>query len=304
MRSTQLLILLAVIATIPSAALADAKGESRQLSPSVPEPRELVASQQSTNPELELGWRAYKRGDPVEALHRYLAAVQVNPTDASVWYDLGCLHAINQDHGKAREALERSLQLNPTSAATLDALGQLDDIEGHTGNAQERFAAAVNLEPMNAKFLRHQIRVLLLLNKTEEVREALKHLLMNEPTDTEARYQLGVLELRAGADDLAANDFQQVVDQSPKHVMAWNGLGLSRAHTGDFEGAAKALEHAAMLETNNPRTQTNLGLIAAYQQRWEDARTAWKRALAIEPNFNPAVKNLQALDAVQPANAP
>lgn len=304
MRYTQLLILLVVIATIPSSALADAKGESRQLSPSLPESKELAASPKSTNPELELGWRAYQRGDPVEALNRYLAATKLSPTDASVWHDLGCLYAMNQDRAKAREALEKSLQLNPASASTLDALGQLDEVEGHTGNARERYAAAVNLEPANAKFLRHHIRVLLLLNKTDEVRAALKQLLASTPTDIEARYELAVLELRAGVYDLAAHDFQRVVDQSPKHVMAWNGLGLSRAHSEDFEGAIKALERAAMLETNNPHTQTNLGLVAAYQQRWEDARTAWKRALAIDADFSPAVKNLQVLDAAQPSINP
>ena len=78
--------------------------------------------------------------------------------------------------------------------------------------------------------------------------------------------------------------------------MAWNGLGLAQALPGRYEEARQSLERARQLAPDDPRTRTNLGVLAAYQQHWDDARTAWQTALEREPQFAPAAQNLHTLD--------
>ena len=115
---------------------------------------------------------------------------------------------------------------------------------------------------------------------------------------TEARYELAVLELRANAPDLALNEFRQVVQLRPEDVMAWNGLGLAYARIGALGEARQALEHAKTLEPTNVSTLSNLGLLAAYEQRWNSAREVWQSTLELDPRFAPAAKNLETLNTL------
>lgn len=255
-------------------------------------------------PALQQGWEAYQRGDLAQALAAYQEALALAPGDASIWYDLGCLYALQGTFDRARSALRQALELNPGFAAAHDALGQLDDLRGEAYRAREAYAKAQELDPENPKFLRHLIRALLRFGKAVEARERLQHLLRIAPADLDARYQLAILELRADAPDLALNDFQQVVASRPDHVMAWNGLGLAYARIGKHEQALEALERAKRLDPANVRTLTNLGIVAAYQQRWDDARTAWRSSLELEPHFAPAEQNLEALNTLTSSTSP
>lgn len=244
---------------------------------------------------LERGWRAYQAGKVAEALSAYREAVAAAPDDASLWYDLGCLYALQGNSANARAALEQALALDVRLAAAHDALGQLDELDGQ---ALARYEQARQLEPDNPKFLRHLIRVWLATNGLDQARAGLRQLLSLSPDDLEGRHLLAILELQAGAPDLAAANFSRVVHSQPDHVMAWNGLGLAQARLGRYEEARRSLERARQLAPDDPRTRTNLGVLAAYQQHWDDARTAWQTALEQEPRFAPAVQGEATLRAL------
>ena len=249
------------------------------------------------HPALEPGWRAYQRGDVAEALRIYQEVAVTSPDDAGLWYDLGCLYALNHEGVGARRALQRALRLKPRFPEAFDALGQLHEQAGDIMVAHALYASADTLRSGDAKFLRHLVRTFLTLKETDAARNALQHLLMVEPNDTEARYQLGVLELRANAPDLAAKEFRDVVERKPDYALAWNGLALAYARIGAFGEASEAINKAKALNPTSAATETNLGIIAAYQQRWDEARSAWEQALKLDPQFVPAAKNLEALPA-------
>ncbi len=246
---------------------------------------------------LESGWRAYRQGDLAGALKTYQEAAAAAPNDASVWYDLGCLYALTRDSPRAQSAWGHALALNPRLAQAYDAIGQLYELNGEMPTAHALYTTADTHQPRNAKFLRHLIRTLFALHNDAAARQALQALLHVAPEDVEARYQLGVLELRANAPDLAITAFQKAVKRDPQHVMAWNGLALAYARIGAFQDAAQALEHAKALQPASAPTLTNAGLLAARQQDWGTARVAWQQALQVDPQFEPAIENLKTLEA-------
>ncbi len=289
----QLLGILGVIAVVCTTAAADAP-----TSADVPNPSPARSHSRESDPALAAGWRAYKRGNIAEAITAYEQALAASPGDASLWYDTGCLHALNHDAAKASAALRQALSLNPRLSEAYDALGQLSEQAGDVDRAHALYATANAIKPGSIKVLRHLSRVLMRLGQTEPARQVLYEFVGLAPNDVDARYQLGVLELRANAPDSALHEFQVIIERSPDHVQAWNGLALAYAHIGAFAEATKALEHAKTLEPDNPETQTNFGVVAAYQQRWNDARTIWKRTVERHPQFAPAVQNLDALNAL------
>ena len=263
-----------------------------------------VSGDSPRNRALASGWRAYQAGDLASALTAYQEAANASPDDASLWYDLGCLYALRHDVSLSRSAFQRALLLNPRLAAAHDALGQLYEQEGHLACAHAFYVSADAIEPGNVKFLRHLSRALLRLNQLEAARQSLQQLLNVKPSDLEARYELGVLELRANAPDLAIHEFHYMIERVPDHVLAWNGLALAYARIDEFGKASDALDHALALQPKNANTQTNLGVVWAYQARWGDARHAWERALELEPGFAPAAKNLNALDGLTTPSSP
>ena len=278
MRSLQQTVMLVVTLTLPFPALAEpvrVTGEQRQY--------------------LEVGWRAYQDGHLSEALNAYERALSFTPNDPSILYDIGCLYALLRDAPQARAYWQQALQQQPQLAPALDGLGQLAERDGSIARARTLYRQARLADPANVKFLRHLIRADLQLQDADEARLALQQLLGYAPSDANARYTLGVLELRAGAPDLAIHEFQQVTRVAPKHVMAWNGLALALARTGAFDQAREALDTAKLLDPDNASTETNEGVLAARQEQWAQARAAWEHALVLAPDFAPAQHNLDTL---------
>lgn len=245
---------------------------------------------------LRLGWKAYQRGEYTEALEHYQTALKSAPADASLWYDVGCLYALTHHLTQAREAFSKAIQVDPSFASAYDALGQVLEQEGHTTQAVEYYAQATFLKPSHAPFLRNLARGNLRLEHFEETRTALQHLLAIEATDVNARYTMGVLELRQNMPDLAVSEFLKILEQEPRHIMARNGLALAYTRMGLFDAAAHELEEAQRLDPQNPRTRTNQGILAAAQNHWDEAKEAWEKALQIDHSFGPARENLKILN--------
>jgi len=250
---------------MPAARAADTTG---LLEPPAPTLSSLTT--QEPHPALVEGYRAYERGDLDNALRAYREALSSSPQDASLWYDLGCLQAMNQQPDEAKAALRHAISLDPRLTNAYDALGQLYEQDGHADVAQALYANADAVTPAQPKLLRHLIRALLRLNATAPARRALRELLLAAPADLDARYQLGVLELRADAPESAFHEFQVILEQAPDRVMAWHGAALASVRIGALN----------------------------------EARRAWQRALALDPTFEPAAKNLEALDELTPPTNP
>lgn len=279
MRQVQLAVLLTAFAILPPAG-AEPSPTQRRLT--------YVTS----------GWSAYQEGRIVEALHDYTAAVALFPDDPALWYDVGCLHAMNREPEPAKAAFERALRLQPRLAEAYDGLGQYYELQGHVAIARELYATAASLNPTNPRLVRHLSRILLQLREEPAARRALQDLVAMDASDMTARYLLGLLALRAGQPDMAISEFRKVVEHDPDHAQAWSGLGLAYARIGDLERASGAMEHARLLDPESAGTLTNVGIVAARQERWDDARAAWQQALATDPQFSPAVQNLKTLDAL------
>ena len=285
-----------ILALAPAAA-----AEVRDASPAgqVPPPPPALTARANTPDLAQQAWQAYEQGDFPAALAAFQQLLQTAPSDATLWYNAGCLQALLKDPAAARSSLARALRLNPYLAAAHDALGQLAEQQGDLEEAWVGYRNGVAIEPEEPKYLWHLGRIQLKRNRPVDARQELWRLLMADPAHVPARYALGVLDLRAEQPDLAIQEFHEVVERQPDHVMAWNGLAVAYARIGEHVASAEALEHAKSLAPEDPVTRTHEGLLAAYEQRWQQARTVWQQVVALHPGFAPAERNLQAMQALQ-----
>jgi tetratricopeptide (TPR) repeat protein len=92
---------------------------------------------------------------------------------------------------------------------------------------------------------------------------------------------------------------EAAVQLEPRHARAWYNLGLGRNAQGDLFGALNALSRAESLELGDPQIAYAKATIFVKQGKYEEAKTAARRALAIHPNYAEAVALLQALNQLE-----
>ena len=78
--------------------------------------------------------------------------------------------------------------------------------------------------------------------------------------DPAVEYQHGTADLQAGRYRAAVQDFQHVVDATPKAANAWLYLGMSKAGAGDDKGAEKAYERSVKLDDTSVQAHRELAL--------------------------------------------
>src|SRR5262245_41884979 len=66
-------------------------------------------------------------------------------------------------------------------------------------------------------------------------------------SSAEAHYKSGMALKNSGQDDQAIKEFEAAVGANPKHVMAWNSLGILYKKKGDLTRAVAAFEKAQQL---------------------------------------------------------
>lgn len=79
-------------------------------------------------------------------------------------------------------------------------------------------------------------------------------------------------------------------------------FGVVYERSGDLEAAARQYQWAVQKEPGNVVAWTNLGNVRAQRGRWDEAREAYRAALALDPSYGPAVINLACtyLDDIPP----
>ncbi len=111
--------------------------------------------------------------------------------------------------------------------------------------------------------------------------------LREDPSSAEALYGLGSVYLNQGRNAQAQASFERTVKLSANYpgtaVNAWNNLGLLAGRAGRSDQAIAYFEEALRLNPNYTIALENIGNAYRDQKRWDEARNALGRAIAIQP---------------------
>ncbi len=98
------------------------------------------------------------------------------------------------------------------------------------------------------------------LQRFEEAKQTFRAVLLLDPGNAVAHFNLGYVCDKLGQFEEAIQAFQESTRLNPKIDRAWYGLGLCHAHLGQHAEAAAALEQAANLQPMNPHAWYALGM--------------------------------------------
>ncbi len=105
------------------------------------------------------------------------------------------------------------------------------------------------------------------------------------PSLPEALYALGLTDL--GRQDFAAGleEFRNALRRAPNHAEGWYWKGLAHRSLGEWDSALVSLQYSVQLDPRNSTPVFDLGMTLEMMRRYSDAIAAFRRAIAIAPDF-------------------
>lgn len=114
------------------------------------------------------------KGDYMEALRACLRGLDIDQTDAKLWYNLGAVKLRLSDLAGAEEALAKATVLDPNLVQPLNSLGAVRMQLGQLDGAIECFDKAIALDPAAKKAWLNRSTALSMLGKRNEAIQSVK----------------------------------------------------------------------------------------------------------------------------------
>jgi tetratricopeptide (TPR) repeat protein len=192
----------------------------------------------------------------------------------------------------AAEGYRKALQLNPRDAKLRYNLSLALDRLGDFASEQKELARAVGLDP-NLAVAQNQLGLLALRSgQQSEAEQRFKKTLAIDPTFSEAESNLGVLYSQQGKNAEAAALFQQAIKNDPKYAKAYVNFGLLMAQQGALPEAEQQFRAAIGVDASHPDAYAALGMLQAKAGHGAEAVKSFQKAVTLEPASAQAHLNL------------
>lgn len=112
------------------------------------------------------------------------------------------------------------------------------------------------------------------------------------PARATADFARAVALAKAGKDDDAELEFQQIAAGYPSYPGALVNLGLLYRKHGDLAKSDASLHAAVQRAPNDAEGWSELGVTLRLEGKFHDAADAYNQAISVDPQFAPAYRNL------------
>ena len=109
------------------------------------------------------------------------------------------------------------------------------------------------------------------LGRQREGRKALERALHLAPSHPQARYNLGLIEMRRGEFVLARRHFERARKTAPQHLDALNNLGMVQVQLGELETAVEVFRSVLTQRPDHAQARRNLANNLTELDRYDDA---------------------------------
>lgn len=268
----------------------------------------------------------------VEGAERELADLRrLAPRAPVTHYLVALIHSRRNELSQAREAVQESLRLAPDYLPALGLAAGLSLSANALEHAEQYSRQLIDRLPQNPVGFRVLGATYLRLNEPQRALDAVRPGLQRHPEDAAMLAIAGEAALKLNQPKDAAGYFQRASDLAPDSSRSRTGLALSHIAAGDTSSGIEELEEAIELDAGNLQADVALittllrqrdydkalaavdrmekkapptnalpsnlrGSVLAARGDLAAARTAFEKAVQIDPKFFPAAANLASLD--------
>jgi superkiller protein 3 len=170
---------------------------------------------------------------------------------------------------------------------------------GDLAKSEDAFEKALSVDPQHVKSLVNLSRVLIEQNRHDEAIDRLSHAAEIDPASTEVYRLLGRTYYTQGKTEEAVSAYRRAIELNERDAWSMNNLGLMFLETQRADEALPLLTKATELRPEVPVFQNNLGMALEHTGRFKAAAAAYKAALAADPRYEKAKRNLARVEAIQ-----
>ena len=233
----------------------------------------------------EQGNRYLAAGNAQAAAESYRQALQLNPRDPKLHYNLSVALDRLGDFTAERKELERTVELDPNIAAAQNQLGWFALQDGRQAEAEMRFKKTLAIDPAFSE-ARSNLGVLYgQQSKTAEAAAQFRQTIKSDPTYAPAYFNLGLLLAQQGAVAEAEQQFRAAIAVDSNYSDAYAALGMLQLKAGHPAEAVKNLQEVVRLEPASAQAHLNLGLALLDQSDQPGGCKEFSEAARLDPNL-------------------
>ena len=231
-------------------------------------------------------------------------SVTRNPDYADSHFHLGLVLATLNDNSAAKEHLEKAIALGFHEPQVHYLLGRAYRVLGNDAEAQQQFQqyqqgeqAQLNKQIASIKY--HQAGQAQAAGNYSQAAVYYRQALSAEPTEPLLAYELAMALDKTG--DVAAERtaLEQAIKDNPQMAVAQNQLGYLDYSAGITESAVQHFQSAVQADPGFTKAWINLAAALCVQSKWEDARSALRHVLELDPGSAPAHELIQRIDSIE-----
>ncbi len=208
--------------------------------------------------------------------------IDLAPTFAKPYEDLGTLLMQQQRAEEAIPLLEKSVRLDPKMEESHFQLGKALAMAGRGQEADVAFERSFALSPMRGMMARaaehHQA------GRLEEAEKLCRQVLQKNPKHVDALRMLGLIAAAAGDLEDAEHLLRQALSNAPDHAPAMFELGRVLKELERPEQAIEVYQQIIAQQPDNPKAHFRLAGVLGPAALTEESAAAYRRCLDLVPN--------------------
>ena len=259
----------------------------------------------------KLGKIHREKGFPPEAARAFKKAVHFDPKNAEAHFLLGLAYRDMNDNTAALEALLMASELTPDSPKIRLNLGNAylrlgrreegkEEMERSQSLRQRRSGLHSEISPPAGSYLpigsaRDHYNMGLKHHMANEIDKAIlefRRAVEIKPDHKDANIGLGLLLSEQGRPKQAARYLQQALTIDSENPVLYIHLGNAHWQSAEFTMAGEAFSQAVQLDTTRAEPYYKLGLIAAHRGKLKEAIELFTKTTDIVPHYAHAYLNL------------
>jgi len=205
---------------------------------------------------------------------------------------------------KAEAAFEHALTLHPSDARALTALGQVQEQLGKLPESIQAFRKVIEIDPLSAEA--HE-NLGIALGDQADLAAALKEssiAIRLAPRSENAHFLRGRLLIDLGKHEEARDEFRKALEIAPKYAEALYYWATLEGDEGNRVMQGDLLKRYLRLRPDQSTAFDQLGQVLEEEHKESEAVVAWRRAIALNPEYSEAIYSLaRALRLTDPVES-
>ncbi|MEQ8673552.1 MAG: tetratricopeptide repeat protein [Aggregatilineales bacterium] len=226
---------------------------------------------------VRLGWQE-------QVISLYGAVLQVDPSDADAYVQIGYAYMMLGDRTRGLQYAEQGVQIAPNNATLQFSLGRMYFMAGNSEQAQAAFLRAGQLAPANAQIFANLGEVTSVMGETQQAISYYEQALRLDPNLLSARQHLANIYTEDGEYALARAHLEVALSLAPNDATLYQDSARLQALLGDSAGAVAMYQRAIELKPDDPQPYDVLAQYFVSIEDYPNAITYF--TFALDHDFN------------------